>query len=133
MFHVYQQTIYSSKGLYDIMSRSTIKHAIEAVGEKGIDTDLELYDKIEEMPGESIYALAKAMHWSTGKTYSAARRLERAKMVHIEKAVKNGREVLVVKPKTWEEYFTPAELEEMRRPEFMDEVERLTRKAWHEG
>jgi hypothetical protein len=112
------------------MSRSTIKHAIAAVGEKGIDTDLELYDKIEEMPGESIYALAKAMHWSTGKTYSAARRLERAKMVHIEKAVKNGREVLVVKPKTWEEYFTPAELEEMRRPEFMDEVERLTREAW---
>ena len=91
------ERLYSSKGLHNIMSRSTIKHAIEAVGDKGIDTDLELYDK------------------------------------NIEKAVKNGREVLVVKPKTWEEYFTPEELEEMRRPEFMDEVERLTREAWQEG
>lgn len=115
------------------MSRSNIKHAIEAVEDKGIDTDLELYDKIEKMPGESIYNLARAMGWSTGKTYSAARRLETSGMVHIEKAVKNGREVLIVKPKTWEEYFTPEELEEMRRPEFMDEVERLTKEAWQEA
>jgi predicted transcriptional regulator len=114
------------------MSRSTIKHAIEAVEDKGIDTDLELYKEIERLPGESAYSLAKSMHWSTGKTYSAARRLEKAGMVHIERTVKNGREVLVVKPKTWEEYFTAEELEEMRRPEFMDEVERLTKEAWQE-
>ena len=44
--------------------------------------------------------------------------------------MKNGREVLMVKPKTWMEYFTPEELGEMSRPEFMDEVERLTRQAW---
>ncbi|MFB3764147.1 MAG: hypothetical protein ACE14P_02745 [Methanotrichaceae archaeon] len=115
------------------MSRSNIKHAIEAVEDKGVDTDLELYEEIERQSGDSIYSLAKAMHWSTGKTYSAAHRLEKAGMVHIEKAVKNGREVLIVKPKSWEEYFTAEELEEMRRPEFMDEVERLTKEAWQEA
>ncbi len=114
------------------MSRSTIKHAIEAVEDKGIDTDLELYNEIELHPGESIYSLAKMMGWSTGRTYTSAHRLEKAGMVHIEKAVRNGREVLIVKPKTWEEYFTPDDLEEMRSPDFMDEVERLTRKAWQE-
>jgi len=53
-------------------------------------------------------------------------------MVYIKKAVKNGREVLVVKPKTWEEYFAAEELEKMRRPEFMDEAERLTKEVWKE-
>lgn len=109
------------------MSATTIKHAIEAVEQKGVDTDLELFHAIERSPGESIYALAKMMNWSTGKTYAAARRLEKAGMVHIEKAARNGREVLVVKPKTWEEYFTTEELEEMRRPEFMDEVEAIVK------
>ncbi len=118
---------------FEIFNRSNIKHAIEAVEDKGVDTDLELYEEIERQPGDSIYSLAKAMHWSTGKTYSAARRLEKAGMVHIEKAVKNGREVLIVKPKSWKEYFTAEELEEMRRPEFMDEVERLTKEAWQEA
>lgn len=115
------------------MSRSTVRYAIEAVTEKGIDTDLELYEEIEQHPGESIYALAKAMKWSTGKTYSAARRLETAGMVHIESAAKNGREVLVVKPKTWKEYFTSEELEEMNRPKFMEEVESLSRQAWQKS
>lgn len=115
------------------MSRSTVKHAIEAVREKGIDTDLELYEEIEKHPGESIYSLAKTMNWTTGKTYSAARRLKQAGMVHIEKSERNGREVLVVKPKTWKDYFTSEELEEMSRPEFMDEVERLTRQAWQKS
>lgn len=85
------------------------------------------FHAIERSPGESIYALAKMMNWSTGKTYAAARRLEKAGMIHIEKAARNGREVLVVKPKTWEEYFTTEELEEMRRPEFMDEVEAIVK------
>lgn len=111
---------------------SRIKRAIEAVQDKGVDTDLELYDEIERHPGESIYRLSKLMRWSTGKTYSAARRLETTDMVHIEKSERNGRKVLIVKPKTWEEYFTPEELEEMSQPEFMDEVERIARQAWHE-
>jgi len=72
------------------------------------------------------------MGWSTDRTYTSARRLEKAGIVHIEKAVRNGREVLIVKPKTWNKFFTPDELEVMRSPEFMDEVERLTREAWQE-
>lgn len=46
------------------------------------------------------------MDWSPGKTYAAVRRLERAGMVHVEKAEKNGRTVLVVRvvrPKAWQE------------------------------
>ncbi len=102
---------------YDSMRGRNIQHAIEAVKEKGVDTDLELYDKIEAIPGNSIYQLAKEMGWTTGKTYTAARRLERAGMVHVEKAEKNGRAVLIVKPKAWHEYFTPEELEEFKRME----------------
>lgn len=109
------------------MSAACTKQAIEAVEEKGIDTDIELFHMIEHQPGESIYTLAKLMRWSTGKTYAAARRLEKAGMVHIEKAARNGREVLVIKPKTWQEYFAAEELEEMRRPEFMNEVEAIVK------
>jgi DNA-binding MarR family transcriptional regulator len=81
------------------MRGKTIHHAIEAVREKGANTDSQLYAKIEEMPGESIYALSKAMRWSTGKTYTAARRLERAGLIHIETVTKSNRVVLVVRPK----------------------------------
>ncbi|MCJ7443897.1 MAG: MarR family transcriptional regulator [Methanotrichaceae archaeon] len=111
------------------MSGSTIKHAIEAVKEKGIHTDLELYDAIERCPGESVYALAKLMGWSGGKTYASVRRLEKSEMVHIQKTLQNGRDVLTVKAKSWETYFTPAELAEMQRPEFMNEVEAIVEKA----
>lgn len=99
------------------MRGRNIQRAIEAVKEKGVDTDLELYDKIEAIPGNSIYQLAKEMGWTTGKTYTAARRLERAGMVHVEKAEKNGRAVLIIKPKAWHEYFTHEELEEFKRME----------------
>lgn len=111
------------------MSVTTIRTAIAAVEDKGVETDLELYGLVEKQPSESVYSLAKAMGWSTGKTYAAARRLERAGMVHIDKAERNGRKVLTIKPKTWEEYYTPEELEEMRKPEFMDEVEAVVKKA----
>lgn len=99
------------------MRGRNIQRAIDAVKEKGVDTDLELYDKIEEMPGENIYKLSQIMGWSPGKTYTAARRLERAGMVHVEKAEKNGRPVLVIRPKAWHEYFTPEELGEFKRME----------------
>lgn len=99
------------------MRGRNIQRAIEAVKEKGVDTDLELYDKIEEMPGENIYKLSKAMNWTPGKTYTAARRLEKAGMVHIEKAERGGRAVLIIRPKAWHEYFTPEELEEFKRME----------------
>ncbi len=105
----------------------SIAHAIQAVEDKGIDTDLELYDVIENSPGESVYSLAKLMAWSNGKTYASVRRLERSKLVHIEKMEKGGRSVLVVRPYDWYEFFTPEELQEMSRPEFMEEVEAIVR------
>lgn len=111
------------------MRGKSIHHAIDAVKEKGIDTDLELYDKIERLPGENMFKLSQEMGWTPGKTYAAACRLENAGMVHVEKAVKNGREVLVVHPKSWQEYFTPEELEEMSQPEYFDDVKAILTKA----
>lgn len=105
----------------------SISQAISAVEDKGIDTDLELYEVIENCPGESVYSLAKLMAWSNGKTYASVRRLEKSKLVHIEKMEKDGRSVLVVRPYDWHEFFTPEELQEMIRPEFMDEVEAIVK------
>jgi predicted transcriptional regulator len=76
------------------MSITTIKTAIAVVKDKGVETYLELYDAVDKQPGESVYSLAKIMSWSNGKTYAAARRLERSGMVHIDKAERNGRYVL---------------------------------------
>jgi DNA-binding MarR family transcriptional regulator len=109
------------------MRGKTIHHAIKAVREKGAYTDLQLYNKIERMPGESVYALSKAMRWSTGKTYTAARRLEREGMIHIEKSVKNNREVLVVRPKAWQKYFTP-KMEETRQPGYFADIEEILKR-----
>lgn len=111
------------------MSATTIKTAIASVEDKGVETDLELYGVVDKQPGESVYSLAKAMGWSTGKTYAAARRLEEAGMIHMDKVERNGHYVLMIKPKTWEEYYTPKELAEMRQPEFMDEIEAIVKKA----
>jgi len=99
------------------MHRRNIQHAIDAVKEKGVDTDLELYDKIEETPGENIYRLSQILGWSRGKTYTSARRLEKAGMVHVERSERNGRPVLVIRPRGWQEYFTQEELEEFKRME----------------
>ena len=49
------------------MRGRNIRRAIEAVREKGVDIDLELYDKIEELSGENIYKLSQALGWSSGK------------------------------------------------------------------
>jgi len=65
--------------------------------------------------------------WSNGKTDASVRRLEKSKLVHIEKMEKGSRSVLVVKPYDWHEFFTPEELQEMSRPEFMDEVEAIVK------
>jgi hypothetical protein len=50
-------------------------------------------------------------------------------VVHIEKAERDDRYVLIIKPKTWEDYYTPEELAEMRQAEFMDEVEAIVERA----
>jgi len=105
----------------------SIAQAIQAVEDKGIDTDLELYDVIENSPGESVYSLAKLMAWSNGKTYASVRRLERSKLIHIEKIERDGRSVLVVRPYDWHEFLTQEELQEISRPEFMDEIEAIVK------
>jgi hypothetical protein len=104
-----------------------IAQAIQAVEDKGIDTDLELYDVIENSPGESVYSLAKLMAWSNGKTYASVRRLEKSKLIHIEKIERDGRYVLVVRPYDWHEFLTQEELQEISRPEFMDEIEAIVK------
>jgi predicted transcriptional regulator len=114
------------------MSSTTIMQAIQAVEDKGVDTDLELYDAIEHSPGESVYTLAKLMGWSNGKTYASVRRLEKSKLVHIEKTERDGRAVLVVRPYDWYEFFSPEELEEMSQPGYFDEVAEILKKAKEE-
>ena len=109
------------------MRAITIQTAIAAEKDKGIDTDLELYEFVDKQPGQSVYSMAKAMGWSNGKTYASVRRLERSKLVHIEKMEKGGRSVLVVRPYDWYEFFTPKELQEMSRTEFMEEVEAIVK------
>ena len=92
--------------------------AVEAVKRKGADTDWTLYQLIDKHPGESIYALSKAINWSTGKVYASVKRLAEDGMVRIEKAMKDGRGVLIVKPLKWQEFFTPEELEELKNMDF---------------
>ena len=43
------------------------KSSIAAVEDKGIETDLALYEAVDKQPGESVYSLAKAMRWSNKK------------------------------------------------------------------
>jgi predicted transcriptional regulator len=92
--------------------------ALEAVKRKGADTDWTLYQLIDKHPGESIYALSKAINWSTGKVYASVNRLAEDGMVRIEKSIKDGRSVLIVKPLEWQEFFTPEELQELKNMDF---------------
>jgi predicted transcriptional regulator len=92
--------------------------AMEAVKRKGEDTDWTLYQLIDKHPGESIYALSKAIGWSTGKVYASVKRLTEDGLVRIEKSVRDGRSVLSVKPLEWQEFFTTEELEEIKNLDF---------------
>ncbi len=73
-----------------------------------------------------MYELAKSIGWSHDKMYSSVKRLEKDGLVKVEKGIRNGRSVSLVTYKRWHEFFAPEELEEMRKPEFMDEVEAIT-------
>lgn len=72
-----------------------------SVEDKGIRTDLAFYEVVSKIAWRIVYSLAE----------------------------RNGRYVLIIKPKTWEEYYTPEELAEMRQPEFVDEVETIVKRA----
>jgi len=81
-------------------------------------TDRTLYQLIDKHPGQSIYALSKLIGWSTGKVYASVKRLAEDGLVRIEKSVRDGRSVLLVKPLEWQEFFTAEELEELKSLDF---------------
>lgn len=90
--------------------------------EKSEEADDELYDLINRMPASSVYGLAKTIGWSPGKTHGAIKRLEKDGLIKVEQVVAGGRAKLIIKPTPWQEFFTEAELEEMRQPGYFDEV-----------
>ncbi|MDD1762638.1 MAG: winged helix-turn-helix transcriptional regulator [Methanothrix sp.] len=85
---------------------------------EGLDTDYELYRVINKKPGASVYELAKELGWSSGKVYGSVRRLEKDSWIRTEKAERDGRSVLKVKPVEWFEFLTPAEIEEFKNTDF---------------
>jgi len=100
------------------MKGSPALPAVEAIKRKGADTDWILYQLIDKHPGESIYALSKVIGWSTGKVYASVKRLAEDGLVRIEKSMRRGRGVLIVKPLEWQEFFTPEELDELKNMDF---------------
>jgi len=111
---------------------SKTMQAIRKRRELAEDVDWELYKWIEGHPSLSIYELAKSIGWSHGKVYSSVKRLERDGLVKIEKEIRSGRSVSIVTYKKWQEFFTAEELEEMRRPEFMNEIEAIVKNSRQE-
>ncbi len=93
------------------------QEAIDARITEGLDTDYELYKVIDKTPGNSIYGLAKEMHWSSGKVHGSVRRLEKEGLVHTIRSIQGGRTVLKVSAADWSEFFTPEELEEFQNME----------------
>ena len=93
------------------------------------DVDWELYKWIESHPGLNIYALAKSIGWSHGKVYSSVKRLEDDGLLNIERAIINGRSASIVTCRRWQDFFTPDELEEMKQPDYFDDIEKLLKKA----
>ncbi len=79
------------------------------------ESDWELYEKVDDTPGLSVYELSKIMDWTPGKVHGAVMRLVNKGLVKTERAVRGGRSVLLVIPKEWREFFTPEELEEFKR------------------
>jgi predicted transcriptional regulator len=84
---------------------------------KRID-DWTLYQLIDKHPGESVYALSKAIGWSTTKVYASVERLAADGLVRTETSVRSGRSALIVSPREWQEFFTPAELDEIKNLNF---------------
>jgi predicted transcriptional regulator len=95
-----------------------MRAARDARVREGLDTDYELYRVINRKPGASIYELAKELGWSSGKAYGSVRRLEKDSWIHTEKAERDGRSVLKVKPVEWFEFLAPVEIEVFKNMDF---------------
>lgn len=83
--------------------------------EQSGETDWELYEKIDDNPGQSVYGLAKLTGWTPGRVHGAVMRLVEKGLVRTDRVVRGGRSVLLVVPKEWQEFFSPEELEEFKR------------------
>ena len=97
---------------------NVMRAARDARVREGLDTDYELYRVINRKPGASVYELAKELGWSSGKVYGSVRRLEKDSWIRTEKAERDGRSVLKVKPVEWFEFLTPEEVEEFKNMDF---------------
>jgi len=97
---------------------NVMRAARDARVREGLDTDYELYRVINKKPGASVYELAKELGWSSGKVYGSVRRLEKDSLIRTEKAERDGRSVLKVKPVEWFEFLTPEEIEEFKNMDF---------------
>ena len=97
---------------------NVMRAARDARVREGLDTDYELYKMINRKPGTSVYELAKKLGWSSGKVYGSVRRLEKDSLIRTEKAERDGRSVLKVKPVEWFEFLTPEEVEEFKNMDF---------------
>jgi predicted transcriptional regulator len=86
--------------------------------QEGLDTDYELYREISKKTQASIYELAKELGWSSGKVYGSVRRLEKDGWIQTEKAERDGRYVLNVKPVEWFDFLTPDEIKEFKNMDF---------------
>ena len=92
------------------------------------DVDWDLYKWIVGHPGLNIYELAKSIGWSHGKVYSSIKRLEKDKLVTVEKVIRNGRSASIVTHRKWQEFFTKEELDEMQQPGYFEEIEDIMKK-----
>ena len=109
--------------------RPAVERARYARLERGGDTDYELYELISEHPGQGAHELSKLNGWSAGRTHSSILRLEKKGLVFVERTVQGGRAKLAVRPRPWQEFFTPEELEEMRQPGYFDEIEEMVKRT----
>jgi len=94
------------------------------------DVDWDLYKWIAGHPGLSIYELAKSIAWSHGKVYSSIKRLEKDKLVTVEKVIRNGRSASIVTHRKWQEFFTKEVLDEMQQPGYFDEIDDIMKKDY---
>ncbi len=72
------------------------KEAIDARITEGLDTDYELYKVIDKNPGQSVYGLAKEMHWSSGRVHGSIRRLEKEGLVHTKRSMQGGNDCFTI-------------------------------------
>lgn len=104
-------------GYLDMGMISATTKATQRRRELSGESDWALYEKVDDYPGLSVYELSKLMEWTPGKVHGAVMRLVQKGLVKTERAVRDGRSVLLVVPKEWWEFFTPEELEEFKRME----------------